>query len=75
IIRRGIYMKKDLKVKLSIYNDERIVIENYRQLIDLNEDIIKVDIYTIVGQFLKLKRMDSYMIEVVGTVGQIIIAD
>ncbi|MCK9536976.1 MAG: hypothetical protein M0R05_05295 [Bacilli bacterium] len=68
-------MKKDLKVKLSIYNDERIVIENYRQLIDLNEDIIKVDIYTIVGQFLKLKRMDSYMIEVVGTVGQIIIAD
>jgi len=66
-------MKKDLNVKMSIYNDERIVIENYRQLVDLNEDLIKVDIYTIIGRFLKLKRMDNYMIEVVGTVGQIII--
>jgi hypothetical protein len=66
-------MKKDSNIKLSIYADRRIVIENYDKLLDLNEDTIKVDIYTIVGKFLKLKQMDSYMIEVIGTINQVII--
>ncbi|HHZ18798.1 MAG TPA: hypothetical protein GX390_05875 [Acholeplasmataceae bacterium] len=68
-------MKKEPNVKLTIYRDERIVIENYDRLIDLTAETIKVDIYTIVGKFLKLTRMDGYMIEVVGEVGEIIIGE
>ena len=37
--------------------------------------MIKVDIYTIIGKFLKLTKMDGYMIEVVGEVGEIIIGE
>ena len=60
-------------IKLSIYDDERVVIENYKKLLDLQEEMIKVDIYIITGSFLKLRKMDSYMIEVIGSIKQIII--
>lgn len=66
-------MKKAENIKLSIYSDQRIIIENYGKLMDLNEDLIKVDIYTILGTFLKINQMDSYMIEIIGTISQVII--
>jgi len=49
-------------IKLSIYKNEKIVIENYKELRDIHEEEIVVDIYTIKGLFLKIKRMDNYMI-------------
>ncbi|MFY9422331.1 MAG: YabP/YqfC family sporulation protein [Bacilli bacterium] len=64
---------KNEAIKLSIYGNKRIVIENYRRLLDLNEELIRVDIYTIVGKFLKLTQMDSFMIEVLGAIQQILI--
>ncbi|HOA78498.1 MAG: hypothetical protein WBL47_03650 [Bacilli bacterium] len=68
-------MKKDINIKLSLYRDRRVVIENYDKLLDLTAEMIKVDIYTIIGKFLKLTKMDGYMIEVVGEVGEIIIGE
>jgi hypothetical protein len=68
-------MKKDSNVKLSIYNDNRIIIENYSNLLDLNDEQIKVDIYTIVGKFLKLRQMDNYIIEVIGTISEIVVEE
>lgn len=65
------YMRKGSDLKLTIYHNERIVIENYNQLLDLNDELIRVDIYTIVGKFLKLTQMDSYMIEVLGSIQQV----
>jgi hypothetical protein len=67
------YMRKGSDLKLTIYHNERIVIENYTQLLDLNEELIRVDFYTIVGKFLKLTQMDSYMIEVLGSIHQVLI--
>jgi hypothetical protein len=64
-------MRKGSDLKLTIYHNERIVIENYNQLLDLNDELIRVDIYTIVGKFLKLTQMDSYMIEVLGSIQQV----
>lgn len=64
---------KNEAIKFSIYGNKRIVIENYRRLLDLNEELIRVDIYTIVGKFLKLTQMDSFMIEVLGAIQQILI--
>ena len=66
-------MKKRTDIKLTIYQDKRVIIENYHKLLDLNEDLIKVDGYAIIGKFLKINQMDSYMIEVVGTVNQVLI--
>lgn len=67
------HVKNGASIKLTVYKNERIVIENYRQLIDLNDELIRVDIYTIVGKFLKLTQMDSYMIEVLGSIHQVLI--
>lgn len=66
-------MKKQSNIKLSIYSNQRIIIEDYHQLLDLTDEMIKVDIYTILGKFIKLIQMDSYMIEVVGTIHQVLI--
>jgi hypothetical protein len=68
-------MRKGLEIKLTVYQNQRIVIENYHQLLDLNEELIRVDIYTIVGKFLKLTQMDNYMIEVIGSISRVLIED
>ena len=64
---------KNTNVKISIYNDKRIVIEDYNKLLDLTDSLIKVDIYSIHGKFLKLRQMDNYMIEIFGDIDRVII--
>ncbi|MFA7435504.1 MAG: hypothetical protein WC006_03955 [Bacilli bacterium] len=66
-------MKNEINVKISIYRDNRIIIENYQKLLDLSEELIKVDIYSIYGDFLKLKQMDNYMIEIIGNINRVVI--
>lgn len=66
-----IILKINNLIKLSIYKNEKIVIENYKELRDIHEEEIVVDIYTIKGLFLKIKRMDNYMIEIEGIISQI----
>ena len=44
-------LNKFNQLKLSIYEDKRIIIENYQELIDITEEQITVDYYTIVGTF------------------------
>lgn len=60
-------------LKITIYNDKRIIIENYNKLLDLTENLIRIDIYTIHGNFLKLKQMDNYMIEILGEITRVVI--
>ncbi len=64
-------MKINNRIKLSIYKDEKIIVENYKDLKDINEEEIVVDLYRIKGNFLKIKRMDNYMIEIEGIISQI----
>ena len=64
-------MKLNSKIKLTIYKDEKIIIENYQELKDINEEYIIVDLYRIAGTFLKIKKMDNYMIEITGTMSAI----
>ena len=66
-------MKKVSNIKLSIYLDSRIIIENYSELKNISENEICVDLYVITGSFLKINRMDNYMIEINGSISQIII--
>lgn len=64
-------MQVSNKIKLTLYKNEKIIIENYRELKDITEEFIIVDFYQIVGTFLKIKRMDNYMIEIYGKISQI----
>lgn len=64
-------MKINNKVKLTVYKDEKIVIENYQELKDIGDEFICVDIYKITGNFLKIKKMDNYMIEINGVLNAI----
>ena len=64
-------MKINNKIKLTIYKDEKIIIENYEELKDITEEVIIVDMYHIKGLFLKVKKMDNYMIEITGTISVI----
>lgn len=61
------------QIKLSIFNNQKIIIENYNELLDIGEEKVVVDIYTISGNFLKVSKMDNYMIEIEGIIRQIII--
>lgn len=61
--------------KISLYNNYRCLIENYRLIkkIELNEIII--DNYIVKGNNLKIKRMNDYVIEIIGKVNLITIGD
>lgn len=64
-------MKLNNRIKLSIYKNEKIIIENYQELKDITDISVIVDIYNIKGTFLKIRKMDNYMIEISGVISQI----
>ncbi len=64
---------KNSKIKLSIYGNKRIIIENYDNLMDISDLEIIIDDYKIIGDFLKIRRMDNYMIEIDGKISSIIV--
>ncbi len=61
--------------KLSIYNNERVIIENYDNITELLNDNIIVDKYVINGENLKIKQIDEYYIIIVGKIFYINIKD
>lgn len=61
------------EIKLKLYQNQRILIENYRILKDIAEDMIIVDNYCIVGTFLKITKMNDNTMEIYGKVKEIIV--
>lgn len=59
--------------KIKMYNGNHVVIENYKQLIDIENDFIKVDNYLLKGENLKINSLNQFMIEIYGTIKEIII--
>lgn len=68
-------MRKNHNSKIIVYNNTKVVIENYDNIIDLNNDLIKIDIYELYGRNLKVKQIDSYYIIIEGLLTQILIVD
>ncbi len=66
-------MKTMNKLKLSIYENNRVVVENYDELREITDNEIIVDEYKILGDFLKIRRMDDYIVEIVGLFTTIIV--
>ena len=59
------------EMKLKLFSDQRIIIENFKELKDLNEGLIIVDQYFIYGTFLKISKMDPSKMEIYGTIKEI----
>lgn len=57
---------KMYKSKLSMYGNEKLTIENYNNLIDLNDNLIIIDNYIIEGNNLRIKEINEYNIIILG---------
>lgn len=71
----NIVKKNKNNIKLSIYNNTKIVIENYNNIIDLNDNKIMIDNYNIIGTNLKIPSIDEYYIIITGLINNINIVD
>ena len=69
-------MKKSKdNIKISLYNNTKIVIENYNKIIDLNDNIVIIDNYEIKGLNLKITNIDEYYIIINGSINNLSIVD
>lgn len=64
-------MKNKNEVKIALYNNSKIVIENYNQLIDIDNNQVIIDKYIITGSELKIKEMNEYCIVIIGIIKNI----
>lgn len=62
---------KTINLKLKLYENKLIIIENYRKLHDFQSEYIMIDNYLIVGNFLKISKMDGSVMEIEGTISEI----
>lgn len=65
----NILKNKDLKI--TIFNNNKIIIENYNNLIDIKEISIIIDNYKINGKNLQIKEIDDYLIIIYGIINNI----
>lgn len=65
----NILKNKDLKI--TIFNNNKIIIENYNNLIDIKETSIIIDNYKINGKNLQIKEIDDYLIIIYGIINNI----
>lgn len=65
----NILKNKDLKI--TIFNNNKIIIENYNNLIDIKETLIIIDNYKINGENLQIKEIDDYLIIIYGIINNI----
>ncbi len=58
---------------IKMHNGKHLIIENYKQLIDIEDNVIKVDNYLLKGENLKINSLNQFMIEIYGTIKEIVI--
>lgn len=68
-------VKKMNENKISLYNNYRCIIENYKVIKTIENNIIIIDNYSINGENLKIKRMNDYLIEIIGKIIKIDLGD
>lgn len=68
-------VKKMNENKISLYNNYRCIIENYKVIKTIENNIIIIDNYSINGEKLKIKRMNDYLIEIIGKIIKIDLGD
>ncbi len=56
------------KIKITMYNNEKVIVNNYNKLLDISLELVRIDNLLIKGNNLKIKKMDNYLIEIWGKV-------
>ncbi len=57
--------------KVILWDNKKIIIENYQKLFDIEENKIKVDKYLIIGQNLKITELDQFIIKIYGEIKEL----
>lgn len=56
-----------------MYDGKTLIIENYKQLIDVSDQCIEIDNYLLKGENLKIDTLNQFMLKVHGVFKEIII--
>ena len=59
------------EIKVVLYSDKRIVIRNFKELKDINDDYILIDSYLFIGKLLKITILDEGYVEIYGKISEI----
>ena len=59
------------EIKIVLYSDKRIVIRNFKELKDINDDYILIDMYLFIGKLLKITIIDEGYVEIYGKINEI----
>lgn len=57
--------------KISLYNDCKVIISNYKEINFVSEEKIVIDKYIISGFDLKIKSLDGYIMKIEGIIREI----
>ena len=57
--------------KLKIYNYHKLILENYSQIKEINQELIIIDKYQIIGKDLKINLLNQFIIEIYGDIEEI----
>lgn len=67
-------MKKEV-IKITLFDNKRVIIENYDRLKNLSKELIIIDKYYINGSDLRLHKMDELIIEIIGNIISVIVEE
>lgn len=59
--------------KLTLYDNNHIIIRDFNKLVDITDDYIEIDNYLVKGKFLKITTLCEGMLELHGEIKEIII--
>ena len=54
--------------KIIIVNDNKMIIENFRQILNYSDELIETDCVEINGKSLHINEMDDFYIEIIGQI-------
>ena len=53
------------------YSKNKITVNNFSNIFDITEDLIAIDNYYILGNFMKITSIENRCLEIVGTIKEI----
>lgn len=59
------------EIKITLHSDSHIIIRNFNELKDINDDYILIDNYLLIGKLLKITVLDESYIEIYGEIKEI----
>lgn len=59
--------------KITLWDNKKIVIENYDKLIDISNEKIKIDKYLIKGKNLQILELNQFIIKIYGEIKELIV--